>query len=141
MNLHSKHTALNEKTHSTDVYSDDDDEMVLLSMPPPDFTQSDGSYTPTSSSCSSCSSFSSSSSPIVDPAQAAAAPDSEILPQMTELDMKDEESEGTDYNSADKNEPKLLIDLDNYEMFNYPPNDHDPDPYDPANQCVYTSLE
>ena len=35
---------------STDVYSDDDDdEMVLLSMPPPDFTQSDGSYTPTSS--------------------------------------------------------------------------------------------
>ena len=38
-NLHSKHTALNEKTHSMDVYSnDDDDEMVLLSMPPPDFT-------------------------------------------------------------------------------------------------------
>ena len=88
VNLHSKHTALNEKTHSTDVYSDDDDdEMVLLSMPPPDFTQSNGSYTPTSSSCSSSSS---SSSPIVDPAQAAAAPDSEILPQMTELDMKDE---------------------------------------------------
>ena len=43
VNLHSKHTALNEKTHSTNVYSDDnDDEMVLLSMPPPDFTQSDG---------------------------------------------------------------------------------------------------
>ena len=39
VNLHSKHTALNEKTHSIDMYSnDDDDEMVLLSMPPPDFT-------------------------------------------------------------------------------------------------------
>ena len=137
VNLHSKHTALNEKTHSMNVYSDDDDdEMVLLSMPPPDFTQSDGSYTPTSSSCSSCSSSSSSSSPIVDPAQAAAASDSEILPQMTELDMKDEESEGTDYDSADENEPELLIDLDNYEMFNYPPDDHDPDPYDPANQSA-----
>ena len=39
VNLHSKHTALNEKTHSMNVYNDDDDnEMVLLSMPPPDFT-------------------------------------------------------------------------------------------------------
>ena len=39
VNLHSKHTALNKKTHSINVYSDDDnDEMVLLSMPPPDFT-------------------------------------------------------------------------------------------------------
>ena len=134
VNLHSKHTALNEKTHSTNVYSDDDDnEMVLLSMPPPDFTQSDGSYTPTSSSCSSSNS---SSSPIVDPAQAAAAPDSEILPQMTKLDIKDEESEGTDYNSTDENEPELLIDLDNYEMFDYPPDDHDSDSYDPADQSA-----
>ena len=91
---------------------------------------------PTSSSCSSCSSSSSSFSPIVDPAQAAAAPDSEILPQMTELDMKDEESEGTDYDSADKNEPELPINLNNYEMFNYPPDDHDPDPYDPADQSA-----
>ena len=137
VNLHSKHTALNEKTHSIDVYSDDDDdEMVLLSMPPPDFTQSDGSYTPTSSFCSSCSSSSSSSSPIVDPTQAAAAPDSEILSQMTELNMKNEESEGTDYDSTNKNELELPIDLDNYEMFNYPPDDHDPDPYAPANQSA-----
>ena len=74
VNLHSKHTALNEKTHSMNVYSDDDDdEMVLLSMPPFDFTQSNGFYTLTSSSCSSCFSSSSSSSPIVDPAQVAAA--------------------------------------------------------------------
>ena len=110
VNLYSKHTALNEKTYSMNVYSDDDDdEMVLLSMPPPNFTQSDGSYTSTSSSCSSCSSSSSSSSLIVDPVQAAAALDSEILPQMTELDMKDEESEGTENNSADENEPELLI--------------------------------
>ena len=134
VNLHSKHTALNEKTHSIDVYSDDDDnEMVLLSMSPPDFTQSDGSYTPTSSSCSS---FSSSSFPIVDPVQAAAAPDSEILPQITELNMKNEESEGTENNSADENEPELLIDLDNYKMFDYPPNDHDPDPYALVDQSV-----
>ena len=55
---------------------------------------------------------------------------------MIELDMKDEESEGIDYNSADENEPELLIDLDNYEMFNYPPNDHDPDPYAPADQSA-----
>ena len=40
--------------------------------------------------------------PIADTVQAVAAPDSEILPQMTELDMKDEESEGTDYDSATK---------------------------------------
>ena len=133
-NLHSKHTALNEKTHSTDVYSDDnDDEMVLLSMPPPDFTQSDGSYTPTSSSCSSSSS---SSSLIADTVQAVAAPDPEIFFQITELDMKDEESEGTDYDSADENEPELLINLNNYEMFDYPPDDHDPDPYDPADQSA-----
>ena len=137
VNLHSKHTALNEKTHSTDVYSDDDnDEMVLLSMPPPDFTQSNGSYTPTSSSCSSCSSSSSSSSPIVDPVQAAVASDSEILPQMTKLNMKNEESEGTENNSADEIESKLLINLDNYEMFDYPPDDHDPDPYAPADQSA-----
>ena len=133
VNLHSKHTALNEKTHSTDVYSDDDDdEMVLLSMPPPDFTQSNGSYTPTSSSCSS----SSSSFPIADTIQAVAAPDSEILPQMTKLDMKDEESEGTENDSADENEPELLIDLDNYEMFIYSPDDHDPDPYAPVDQSA-----
>ena len=69
------------------------------------FTQSDGSYTPTFSSCSFCS-----SSPIVDSAQAAAAFDSEILPQRTELNMKDEESEGTENNSADENKPELLID-------------------------------
>ena len=62
--------------------------------------------------------------------------DSEILPQMTELDMKDEESEGTDYNSTDENKPELLIDLDNYEMFDYPPDDHDPDPYAPADQST-----
>ena len=80
VNLHSKHITLNEKTHNMNVYSDDNDEMVLLSMPPSDFTQSDGSYTPTFSSCSFCSSSSSSSSPIVDSAQAAAAFDSEILP-------------------------------------------------------------
>ena len=137
-NLHSKHTALNEKTHSTDVYSDDDDddEMVLLSIPPLNFTQSDGSYTSTSSSYSSCSSSSSSSSPIVDSTQAAAASDSEIFPQKIELDMKNEESEGTDYNSADESESELLIDLDNYEMFNYPPDDHNPDPYAPANQSA-----
>ena len=134
VNLYSKYTALNEKTHSTNVYSDDDDdEMVLLSIPPLDFTQSDGSYTPISSSCFSSSS---SSFPIVDSTQATTAPDSEILPQMTELDMKDEESEGTDYDSVDENEPELLINLDNYEMFNYPPDDHDPDPYDPADQSA-----
>ena len=47
VNLHSKYIALNKKTHSTNVYSDDDDdEMVLLSIPLSDFTQSDGSYTP-----------------------------------------------------------------------------------------------
>ena len=39
VNLHSKHTALNEKTHSMNVYSDDDNiEMVLLSMLPSDLT-------------------------------------------------------------------------------------------------------
>ena len=137
VNLHSKHTTLNEKTHSMNVYSDDDDdEMVLLSMSPPDFTQSNGSYTLTSSSCSSCSFFNSSSFPIVDSIQAAVALDSEILPQMTELDMKDEESEGTENNSANENEPELLIDFDNYEMLNYPPDDHDPDSYAPADQSV-----
>ena len=67
VNLYSKHIALNEKTHNTNVYSDDDDdEMVLLSMPFPDFTQSNGSYTLTSSSCFFCSSSSSSFSPTVD---------------------------------------------------------------------------
>ena len=55
---------------------------------------------------------------------------------MTELDMKDEESEGTENNSANENEPELLIDLDNYEMFDYPPDDYDPDPYAPANQSA-----
>ena len=55
VNLHSKHTVLNEKTHSMDMYNDDDDdEMVLLSMPPLDFTQSNGSYTPTFSSFKWC---------------------------------------------------------------------------------------
>ena len=137
VNLHSKHTTLNEKTHSMNVYSnDDDDEMVLLSISPPNFTQSNGFYTFTSSSCSSCSSSSFSSSPIVDSVQAAAAPDFEILPQRTKLDMKDEESEGTENNSADENESELPIDLDNYEMFIYPPGDHDPDPYAPADQSA-----
>ena len=121
------------KTHSTNGYSDDDDEMVLLNIPPPDFTQSDGSYTPTFSSCSS---FSSSFSQIVDPVQAAAASDSEILSQRTELNIKDEESERIDNNFTDENELKLLIDLDNYEMFNYLPNDYDPDSYALANQSA-----
>ena len=31
-------------------------------------------------------------------------------------------------------EPELLIDFDNYEMLNYPPDDHDSDPYDPVDQ-------
>ena len=61
VNLHSKHTALNEKTFCMNIYSDNnDDETVLLSMLPSDFTQSNGSYTPTSSFCSFysfCSSF------------------------------------------------------------------------------------
>ena len=128
---------LGAKTHSMDVYSDDDDdEMVLLSMPPPDFTQSDGSYTLTSSSCSSCSSSSSSSSPIVNSIQAAVALDFEILPQMIELDMKNEESERTENDSADENELELLIDFNNYEMFNYPPNNYNPDPYALADQSV-----
>ena len=55
---------------------------------------------------------------------------------MTELNMKNEESEGTENDSVDENEPELLIDLDNYEMFNYPPNDHDPDPYTLVDQSV-----
>ena len=50
--------------------------------------------------------------------------------------MKDKESEGIENDSADENEPKLLIDFDNYKMFNYPPDDHDPDPYALADQSV-----
>ena len=50
--------------------------------------------------------------------------------------MKNKESEETENNFTDKNEPELPINLDNYKMFNYPPNDHDFDLYAPANQSV-----
>ena len=50
--------------------------------------------------------------------------------------MKNEESEGIENDSADENEPELLIDLDNYKMFIYSSNNHDANPYALANQSI-----
>ena len=43
--------------------------------------------------------------------------------------MKNKESEETENDSANENKPELLIDLDNYKMFIYPPDDHNFDSY------------